>query len=161
MNSSTLSDLDKQNAYKVFLLPKIRYPLPCTLLTKKELTQIHRPALTVVLKALGLNNIFPLAIIHDDMRYYGLEVESLYELQGITQIQYYIGHVRIQQTTGKLMLIEKDYVELIIGYGQCPLHNPSLSSLKWIPRSWITNLAMFIQQSDGKIQTQSPRVLVN
>ena len=78
MTSSVLSTTDRIVAYQMFLLPKLRSPLPCTLLSKQQLRKIHRPALKVVNNPLNLNSTFPLTIIHGNKRYFGLELKSLY-----------------------------------------------------------------------------------
>ena len=159
MDTSTLSDLEKITAYQMFILPKLTYPLPYTLLSKEELTRIQRPALKVILQALHLNSTFPLSIIHGDKRYQGLEIDNLYVTQGATQIKYYIGHTRMNDTTGKLMRIEKDYVELLNGLGKCPLQNPATTSVAWCPRSWITHVGKFLNHSEASITSSTPRVI--
>ena len=79
--------------------------------------------------------------------------------QGIIQTKYYIGHMRINDTAGKLMSIENDYVELITGLGKYPLHHPAITSVTWCPQLWITHVGKFLRLANHTIQTQTPRVV--
>lgn len=45
VSTSNLSQEEKLTSYRQQLLPSLRYPLPCTELTRKELRSVHYPSL--------------------------------------------------------------------------------------------------------------------
>ena len=57
------------------------------------------------------------------------------------------------------MLIEKDYVEMLIGLGHCPLENPERAAVDYVENSWILALAKFLQRCGGSILTNTKRVV--
>ena len=71
----------------------------------------------------------------------------------------YVGHCRCQDRTGDLLLIEKDYVELIIGKGVCPLEHPESVAVDYVEKTWIVTLAEFLQRCRGRIVTNAKRVV--
>ena len=57
------------------------------------------------------------------------------------------------------MRIEKDYVELIIGLGQCPLQYPAITTAHWSPKTWITNISTFLHNSEVSIKSSTPGIM--
>ena len=64
IEKSSLSSHDKQITYSAFLQPHIIYLLGCTTIDGKALKQLFRPVLDMILHTLGLNNHFPLSLVH-------------------------------------------------------------------------------------------------
>ena len=50
--------------------------------------------------------------------------ENAHFVSGAQKIRLYMGSMRMQGTTSKLMMIAKDYVKLIGGLVKCPLDHP-------------------------------------
>ena len=113
MDNSNLTPEEKLISFRQQITPSLQYPLPCTLLTKKELRSIQFPAIRTASNALGLNRSFPRCILFGDYMYQGINLEDLYVKQGTEKLKYYVGHLRTKSNTGDLLTIEKDYLELI------------------------------------------------
>lgn len=161
MDNSNLTNEEKLLSYQQQLTPSLEYPLPCTSLTKDQLRSVQFPSLKVATNALGLNSTFPRAILFGDYRYQGLQMSDLYVKQGTEKLRYYVGHLRTNTETSKLLRIEKDYVELISGRGKCPLEFPEINRDSWAQKTWIHSLGLFLDESDGKIITDGERVIGN
>ena len=56
-------------------------------------------------------------------------------------------------------MIEKDYVELIIGKGVCPLEHPASVAVDYVEQTWIVTLAAFFQCCRRRIVTNNKRVV--
>ena len=67
--------------------------------------------------------------------YFGLDLNNFAASQGMAQLEMYVGHCCCQDQTGDLLLIEKDYVELIIGKGVCPLDHPESVAVDYIEQT--------------------------
>ena len=159
VSTSNLTQEEKLTSYRQQLLPSLRYPLPCTTLTRKELRSVHYPALRVAVNALGLNSTFPRCILYGNACYQGLDMEDLYMVQGTEKIKHYLGHLRTQSETGRLLRIQKDHVELHSGQGKCPLRHPALNKDSWMERTWIGSLGEFLDYADGYIETEGERLI--
>ena len=93
---------------------------------------------------LGLNKKFPLALVHAGQEWLGLGVDDLPTMQGVAQLQLLLGHINKQDSTGKIITIKWDHLELVIGMGKCPLQEPHIALLKHVPRTWITSICDFL-----------------
>ena len=137
MRNSFLTGEEKLISYRQQLLPSLQFPLSCTMMTQQQLNQVQFPSLQEAINAMGLNSTFPRCILFGDRRYQGLQMANLYVRQGTDKLKMYIGHTRLNSETGKLLAIEKSYVELLSGQGKCPLANPEINEDSWAATSWI------------------------
>ena len=111
-----------------------------------SLQRIHWMSLEVALNALNVNRDYPRAVAFAGPEYFGLDLNDFAAIQGMAQLEMYVGHCRCQDRTGDLLLIEKDYVELIIGKGVCPLEHPKSVAVDYVEQTWIVTLAAFLQR---------------
>ena len=79
------------------------------------------------------------------------EKKKLYNIMAINQIKLFIGHVRNNDDTGKLLISELEYVQLISGI-QHPVLNKGTPThfLKWTPQCWITNFKLILSHIEGE-----------
>ena len=84
---------------------------------------------------------------------------NLYVYQGIEKIKMYVGHIRLDSETGKLLQIEKSFLELESGRGKCPLASPEICNDSWMPSTWITTLGSFMCECDGSLVTDDTRII--
>ena len=124
-----------------------------------SLQRIHRPALKIALNALNLNRNYPRAVAVAGPKYFGLDLNDFAASQGMVQLDMYVGHFRCQDQTGDLLLIEKDYIELIVGTGVCPLDHSESVAVDYVEQTWIVTLAAFLQRCCGSILTNTKRVV--
>jgi hypothetical protein len=77
--------------------------------------------------------------------------KKIFNIMAINQIKLFIGHVRNNDDTGKLLLSELEYVQLIAGI-QHPVLNKSTPTnfLKWTPSCWITNFKIILTHIEGE-----------
>ena len=73
---------------------------------------------------MGLNGHFPHGIVFADSEYFKLALQSLYIYQGYQKVRLFMGSVRKQDRTSKIMRVLKDNVDLLAGDGQCPMEHP-------------------------------------
>ena len=67
-----------------------------------------------------------------------------------------MGHIRNKDDTGKLLLSELEYVQLISGM-QYPILNKSTKTifLKWTPSCWIANFKQILNHIDGETRIEN------
>ena len=116
----TPSSLSREEAfisYMQYLRPKLNYPLPCSSLTHTQCRYVQAPALAVLLPKLHLNRHTSHVIIFGDLRYGGLSIPDLYTDQGYGQLKLLIGHLKLKDEIGELILIAISHLQLHIGSG--------------------------------------------
>ena len=155
----TLNSQDKQLAYSYFLRPQILYPLGCTPIRRQELKRLFRPVLDQLLHSLGLNRHFPLAMVHAGSDWLGIGVDDLYTMQGVAQLQLMLGHVNKGDRTGELIRIERDWLELALGLGKCPLKEPHIVNYKHAPMTWVTLICAFLYRNGSSVELRHDRVV--
>jgi hypothetical protein len=100
------SSLNKEAAlwsYLLYYLPKVTFPLMVMSFLEIQCSQIQSPALRALLPKVHLNRNTSRSIIHGPLIYGGLNLPHLFTIQGILQIKFLIGHIRVQDKTGKLI----------------------------------------------------------
>ena len=127
VNNSALTANEIQLAYSSCLKPQISYPFPCVKISKEELRKIFRPALNTLLHTINLNEHFPLALVHGSADYFGLQLDDVYFLRGISQLKFLLGHLNMKDRTGDLIRIAHEHMELTLGHGVSPLEQPSIA----------------------------------
>jgi hypothetical protein len=80
-------------SYLLYLLPKVTFPLMAMSLSETQCNQIQSPALRALLPKLHLNRNTTQSIIHGPILYGGMNLPSLYTLQGLNQIKFFLGHL--------------------------------------------------------------------
>ena len=159
VTNSSLRDLDSQLAYQSFLRPQLLYLLGCATIDHNDLKKMFRLVLDELLHTLGLNKNFPLALVHAGTNSMGLGIEDLPTMQGISQLQLLLGHANKQDRTATLILIERDYLELTIGVGRCPLLEPYIATLEHVPDTWMTSICSFLHKNNSSVEIRHTRVV--
>ena len=140
ISSTRLSKQEALNAYRIVYIPSISYPLGAIYFTPEKCKYLQTQAFKTYLPKIGFNRKFPQQIIFGPSKYGGWGEKQIYSIMAINQIKLFMGHIRNKDDTGKLLLSELEYVQLISGM-QHPILNRSTKNtfLKWTPSCWITN----------------------
>jgi hypothetical protein len=131
-------------AYTMFFLPKIKFSLPVSIFTQEECRNIQAPALMQTLPLMRLNRHTARSIINGPHTYGGLMLPDIYAEQGLGQLKLLLGHLRVGDKTGKLILVSMSYLQLIIGSATPFFQLPYDKFAKWIDKSWLTSIWQFI-----------------
>jgi len=82
------------------------------------------------------------SIIFGPESYGGLSLPNLYITQGTDKLRLFLGHLRTQDRTGKLIHINMTYVQLLTGSGTLFLNQPECD-YKWLESGWLQSLWSF------------------
>ena len=159
VQQSRWTNLEIRVAFQQYLLPKIGYAVPVIDIESVAYQKLQTKITTSALHALLVNQHYPHVVGFAEPEYLDLHLPSLSLHQGIEKFKLYMGHVRKQDRTAKLMKILKDQVELLIGKGRDPLEYPEDCELVWIPPSWLVGLGKFLHFSGGRSRSEGKRVL--
>jgi hypothetical protein len=99
-------------AYNSFYLPSIGYGPPATTLTQQECYNIQKTVVNAILPKMGISRKAHRSVVFGTSQFGGLRLEHLAAYQGHKRLQYLMGHIRCNNTTGKLMRSMLDYTQL-------------------------------------------------
>jgi hypothetical protein len=112
---SSICKEESDLAYNSFYLPSIGYGTPATTLSQKECYDIQKPVINAILPKMGISRKAHRSVVLGTAQFGGLGLEHLAAYQGHSRLQYLMGHLRCNSTTGKLMRSMLDYTQLECG----------------------------------------------
>jgi len=134
-------------AYMVYIRPKLTYPLPCCSINQQHCKHTQAPALAGLLPKLKLNHHTPHAILFAGPKYGGLNIPELYTVEGFGKLKLLIGHLKLQDDTGSLILILLSYLQIFIGSSKSVFSQSFSTFAKWVDYNWLTSLWQFTSQA--------------
>ena len=141
-----------EKIYSSLWLSKLRYISPVVGFTKKQSSDINNPVLRQCLPVSGYNRNFPRQVVHGPAKFGGMEWETLWSIQVLEKVKFFIRHVRIDDKLGKLLRILTESVQL-----QSGLNEPILDTkYKWniyVETTWISSLKDCLDSISGGINT--------
>ena len=151
IGTTRLTRQESFNAYRTVFIPSISCPLGAIYLSPEQCHSLQSQALKTYLPKIGFNHKFPQKVIYGPPHFGGWGEKKLYNIMAINQIKLFIGHVRNNDDTRKLLISELEYVQLISGI-QYPVLNKGTPThfLKWTPPCWITNFKLILTHNEGE-----------
>jgi hypothetical protein len=102
-------------AYKSYYMVSLLYGTAATSLDVKEWEEIQGPVVNVILPKMGVKRNTARNVVFGTSKYGGLGLDHLAAVQGFAQLQYLIGSLRTQDTTGDLYQMLLEYIQLECG----------------------------------------------
>jgi len=137
--------LPRHLAWQAFLstlIPRLKYPLVATTLSRRQCEAILSPALNASLSASGILPTFPRTMVHAPLAQRGLGVPHLYTAQGISHIAQILQHAHVSDClTGRLIRISVEHHKLELGlpgglFSHSFRHFRCLATHSWIKSTW-------------------------
>jgi hypothetical protein len=153
--SSTLSQSEAYCCYMVYIRPKISYPLPCVSLTEQQCRYIQAPVLEAILPKLHLNRHSPRAVLFASPRYGGIGLAENYAGFGYGHLQYMMGHLKIKDDVGAMLLCLITHTQLQVGSTTPFFRLAYPTYAKWIDSTWVTDLWKFTHQTRIQIEIEN------
>jgi hypothetical protein len=124
-------------------------------LTLLQCRQVQAPALAALPPRLRLNRHSPRAVIFSGPQYGGLSIPDLYNDQGMGQLQMLVGHLKLGDETGNLILSLLSHLQLAVG-SNISLFSLSHSKYEWIiERNWLTSVWLYANTANIKIDIEN------
>lgn len=145
------SNLSRSSAlwsYLLYFIPKLTYLALALALTEQECMKIQSPSVMALLPKLHLNRHTARSIVHGPYKYGGLQIPSLYVLQCYGQVSIFLGHIRLGDKTGKLLLICLSFLQLESGSSKPILTQPYPLYQGWLEDCWLSWLWSFLSRVD-------------
>ena len=109
IQSSRLTKQEALRAYRTVLFPSVTYPLGAIYFSPQQCNTLQNLAAQEYLPKLGFNQKLPKAILFGPTKYGGWGEKDLYIQMIIQQTKLFLGHIRNNDETGKLLISELEY----------------------------------------------------
>jgi len=142
VKGSTFSRSEALTSYIQYLLPKLRFQPPLLSLSQHECDKLTSMTMQALLPKLHINRNTSRSIVFGGEMYGGIALPNIYITQGIDKLKLFLGHLRIQDRTGKLIQIDMSFIQLLTGSGKLFL-NQDEGRYKWLEAGWLQSLWQF------------------
>lgn len=155
-------------AYNLVYISSLKYGLPSTSLSYKQITDIHRFAVDKFISAMGIDHSTHRSLIFGPSEYGGFGIRHLYtEMMG-TKLETVISHLRAETELGTSLIININYIQLLSGIGK-PIFQ-SQQDISYVPMNWLLHIREFLIETKAtleirnlwlpKVQRQNDRFLM-
>ena len=104
IQSSPLSPSDKLHAYKAYLEKMLLYVLPTCSFNYQQCLQLDKLLGSMLFNAHSIQRNCNRSVLYMSEDLGGLQIYSIYHLQGMAKMQFLLRHCREMDTTGKLLV---------------------------------------------------------
>jgi hypothetical protein len=139
---SHLSCEESIMSYVQHLFTKLRFQLPALSLSTAACDKLMSLILKAALPKMHINRNTARSIVHGPVILGGMALPHVQTVQGIDKLHLFLGHLRLNNDTGKLINIDLTYIQLITGSATFFL-NKDISDYHWIEWGWVTSLWQF------------------
>jgi hypothetical protein len=141
-------------AYNSLYLPSLGYRAPATTLTHQECYNIQKSVVDANMPKMGISRKSHRSVVFDTAQFGGLDLEHLAAYQGHSRLQYLMGHLRCNSTTGKLMRSMLDYTQLECECtGNVPEQDYGRYSRVIMTENWITGIWEHLHSCNSTLKT--------
>jgi hypothetical protein len=140
--------------YNSCYMASLGYGTAATSLSMNQCKEIQKPPVNATLPKMGINRNTKRELVFGTTKYGGLGATHLAAVQGYIQLQYILGHLRSDDTSGTLYRILMEFTPLECGMEQeilsCDFDKYKNNILT---PNWITECWRFLKQCDTTIKT--------
>ena len=152
ISTSGLSDETKRLAYTGWLVPALKYKLISMTLTEKQWESTQKLLDPNLLHFFGFAKTTARVVLHSSFNLAGLNIHHLYQLQGFEKLKLFLWHLRMQDTTGKLIQISKENTQLETGLSK-PFLELKHSKYSYLTTpTWVTSIWEYVEACKVKIK---------
>jgi hypothetical protein len=115
ISGSLLQRGESFTPYNRYYMPIIVYGIPMTTLSFKYCDDLQKPVVNAILPKMGIARKPPRAVVFGTARYGKIWLDHLAAVQSHGQLQYLLGHLRYQDTTGHIIRMMMDFTQMECG----------------------------------------------
>lgn len=143
-------------SYDSVLTPQVRYRLAATSLTFDQCNFMMKFIYPILLHAANLPSAFPRCIAAAPSLYAGLQWEHFYDIQGKEKLNFFMLHMKREDTKGQLMFIALQNMQQMIGCG-APFYEQNYDEYAYlIPDSWLKHLCEYVSSRGIEFELTRP-----
>lgn len=140
VETSTLRPEEIVQSYNANLKPSFTYRLAGATFSFEACDILMKIIYPILLRAYQLPITFPRVIASAPFTYAGIQIEHIYDVMGKEKLKFFMMHTKRGDTTGQLMFIALQFVQLTMGTEE-PFYSLNYSkNYSFVKNNWITHL---------------------
>jgi hypothetical protein len=136
--------------------PSFEFPLPITCFSKQQCGTLQKIFAGPFIFKMRISSKTSRKLIFAPYRFSGFAFADTWVQQGLQHLQLLIGHLRHQDQVGNLLKINRDTLQLLLGYPFPPLSYPYQDIAPIAPPSWLITTWEFLNDINGKVTFTDP-----
>lgn len=157
--SSRLNSSQIMKSYDTVLKRQLLYRLVATSFTYDQCDELMKKISPILLHAANVQEHFPRAISEAGETYAGLNFTHLYDLHGQEKLQFFMMHIRNDDTTGKLLNISLKYTQMQLGIDQ-PFLTTDYEEYSYLGQAtWITHMWEYVSSRGIQVDLTEPGII--
>ena len=157
LQQSALTPLLSRTYYNTFYLPSVRYSLPVTSMSPKELHRAQSLMTACILNKLGYNRHYPHAVAFAPQKAFGCGLIDLRIEQGLCQLQAFLDYVGTDHKVGQVILISLRHLQAEAGVSFDVLRQPN-TTLSYLMECWLVSIRRYCAAHGISLKTLRNRV---
>ena len=152
VDNSTLWPEEVVQSYNANLKPSFTYRLAGASFTFEDCDELMKIIYPILLRAHQLPITFTRTIASAPFTYAGLQIEHIYDIMGKEKLKFFMMHMKRGDTTGKLMYIAMQYLQITIGT-EAPFYTLPYTKYKnLIKQTWLTHLWEYLDSRGVELE---------
>ena len=138
------------------IMKTLTYPLPALTLTNAECNHIFAPVRAAGLNHSSINRNYPSDLVFGDKALFGLGLDNLFEIQGVTKLTILQEYIHSDEITGTLLRSALEWATIHIGLSGNLFEHDYNRYGDLLPRSFIKTLWEFMYFHNVKLPQVHP-----
>ena len=131
-------------SYFTVLVPQVTYRLAAASFTYAQCDDLMKKVFPILLNAYGFHRHFSRVMATAPFHYGGLNITHFYDIQGKQKIKFLTMHLKRNDTTGKLIKIVMQNIQMSVG-SSTPFHHLEFHKYAHlIPDSWLKHIFEYL-----------------
>lgn len=160
IHSSPLSSVDKIYAYKAYLEKMLLYILPTCSSNYQQCKKLDKLISPMLFNAHCIQQNCNRSVLYMSHELGGLQIFSIFHLQGVAKLQFFFKHLREMDTTRKLLSTSLRYTQLELGVSKPFLSLNFYKNHNFVTPTWITNIWQYMTECNTQIYEYEPWIYI-
>ena len=156
VKSSFLSASEKIKSYNSYTSKGVEYVLPTSSLSENQCNDLDKLVTPILYHAHSIQKNNSKCVLYSPQKYGGFGHKSVWHLQGILKLKFFLTHYRRHDTTGRLIKISIHWTQLEAGVST-PFYKHNYKKLApLLTPTWVTHLWDYLSSCNSTIEENKP-----
>ena len=155
VKSSFLTAEEKIKSYNTYTSKGVEYILPTSSLSEQQCHDLDKLVTPILYNAHGIQRNCSKCVLYSPTKYGGFGHKSIWHLQGLEKLKFFLAHYRRHDTTGRLIKISMRWTQLESGVST-PFYTHKHNKLApLLTPTWMTHLWEYLSSCDAEFEEQT------
>ena len=132
--------MKKIKSYTTYASKGVEYTLPTSSMSEQQCRDIDKLVTPILYSAHGIQRNCSKSVLYTPTKYGGFGHKSIWHLQGLEKLNFFLAHYRRHDTTGRLIKISTRWTQLEAGVSMPFYTNKHDKLAPLLTPTWMTHL---------------------